>query len=76
MIEVNNSECKFEGNPPQILSELTVAMACFFHTIGEERETTIMLLHCIDTARICYREGEYIKTDKDIINKLTETEGD
>ena len=76
MIEVNKCECKFEGNPPQILSELTVAMACLFHMIGEEREASIMLLHCIDTAREAYRDGAYTKYDKEIINKLKETEGE
>ena len=76
MIRVKENEAQLEGSPQTVLSELTVAMACLFHTFNDERETTIMLLHCIDTARECYRQGAYIKTDKNIINKLTETEGE
>lgn len=76
MIHADKNECTIEGEPQIVLTELTVILSCLFNTFADELQATRLFYLSIDQAREIYRQGIYTKLDKEIINKLKETEGE
>lgn len=78
MIRVKNNDCRVEGDPQEILADITVAMCAFYHILGDEKAARAMLSDCIITALNVYKAGQYKRVDKnikDILQILAEQEG-